>query len=103
MEEVPRGQAKHGTPTAPLQQETPDSDPSTLLVCPVQHWVPFAALLLASVRCYGMLCCVMLQHAFLWHAMLCYAMLCYAMLCYAMLSYGMLCYAMLCYATLRYC
>ena len=34
-EEASRGQAKQGTPTAPLQQETPGRDPSTLVVCHV--------------------------------------------------------------------
>ncbi len=67
-EEVPRGQAKQDTPTAPLQQGAPGRDPSTLLVCPVQHWVPVAVLLLASVICNAALCCVVL-----WHAVPCYA------------------------------
>ena len=73
VEEVSRGQAKHGGPTALLQQETPVRKPNTLLVCPVQHWVPVDALLLASVLCYATLCCVVL-----WHALPCYAMLCHA-------------------------
>ncbi|KAL0024946.1 hypothetical protein WJX77_005206 [Trebouxia sp. C0004] len=29
-EEVPRGQAKHGSPIAPVQQETPDRDTTTM-------------------------------------------------------------------------
>ena len=73
VEEVSRGQAKHGGPTALLQQETPGRKPNTLLVCPVQHWVPVDALLLASVLCYATLCCV-------YCGMLCRAML---LLCHA--------------------
>ncbi len=33
-EEASQGQAKHGNPTAPLQQETPGRDNDTLPVCP---------------------------------------------------------------------
>jgi len=67
VQEGSKGQAKHGALTAPLQQETPGSDTTALLVCPVQQWVPVDALLLASVLCYATLCCVVA-----WHALPCY-------------------------------
>jgi len=76
-EEVSRGQAKHGTPTAPLQQETPGRDTNTLPVCPFkfQSMVVFSCSAVSFVLCCAMLC----------YAMSCHAMLCYAMLCHSQL------------------
>ncbi len=64
-EEESQGQAKHGTPAVPLQQETPGRDTDTLSVC------PFKFQIMVFLNCSAVsfvLCC----------AMLCHAMRCYA-------------------------
>ena len=80
VQEVSKGQAKHGNPTAPLQQETPGRNANTLLVR------PFKFQIMVVLTCSAV------------SFVLCYVMPCYAMLCYAMLCYAMLCYAMPCHA-----
>ena len=67
---MPRGQAKHDSPIAPFQQETPGRDTAILKLGPFKF------------QSHGFSICSAVSFVS------CYAMLCYAMLCYAMLYYA---------------
>lgn len=80
-EESSQGQAKHSTPTAPLQQETSGRDTDTLPVCPFkfQNMVCLTCSAVSFVLCPFKLQITSFLNCFAVSFVICYVMLCFAM------------------------
>lgn len=60
---MPRGQAKHDSPIAPFQQETPGRDTTILKVGPFEFQSHGFSSVLLSALCHAMPCYAMLNYA----------------------------------------